>query len=230
MHEWMSTTAKRLEPGRARRASACAVVAALAVACHPIVDTQASNPANAPALVVFAEPDARADRPGLSAEAAFVLEGIRSDPAASNIRIGHSDPAPVLATRSLSLPLPSASEACTGSTQTGIVFTEVDVTYNEEGLASLYARDDAADAEIALVVDGPDVLGSVRCGDETYKVHPLGGGATAVYAFDASKLRPHPPDWQEFLEDDLGELPEEPPATGSTPDSRSRAPESDDGP
>ena len=219
-----STTAKRLEPGRARGASAGAVVAALVVAHHPVADAQPSDASPAPALVVFAEPDARADRPALSAEAAFVLEGIRSDPAASNIRIGHSDPAPVLATQSLSLPLPSASEACTGSTQTGIVFTEVDVSYNEEGLASLYARDETTDSEIALVVDGPDVLGSVSCGADTYSVHPLGGGATAVYEFDASQLRRHPPGWEGFVSEDWAQFLEDWQESmhGQVPDSRPR--------
>ena len=43
------------------------------------------------------------------------------------------------------------------------------------------------------------MLGSIRCGDETYKIHPLGGGTTAVYEFDASQLRQHPEGWGEFI-------------------------------
>ena len=50
-----------------------------------------------------------------------------------------------------------------------------------------------------MVVQGLDVLGSVRLGAELYKVHPLGDGLTAVYHYDTSQLREHPPNWEEFM-------------------------------
>ena len=173
------------------------------------MDAQPADATNSPPLVVFGEPDARADQALLSAEANATLETIRSDPAASDIRIGHSDPDPVIAARALSLALPSASDACTNSKQGEVEFTDVEVTYNEEDLVSVYARDDATDSEVSLVIQGPDVLGSVRCGDEIYKITPLGDGMTAVYKFDTSRLRPHPPGWGEFIQESWTEIMQE---------------------
>ena len=43
------------------------------------------------------------------------------------------------------------------------------------------------------------MLGSIRRGAEVYKVHPLGDGLTAVYRYDTSQLRRHPPNWNEFM-------------------------------
>ena len=191
----------QIRPGPNRAAMACAVVAALLVAHHPVVDAQQAGAANSPPLVVFAQPRAGADQAPLPAGAAATLETIQSDPAASGIRIGRSNPEPVLATRALSLALPSASDACANSGQSTIGFTDIEVRYNEDDLVSLYARDDATDAEISLVIQGPDVLGSVRCGDEIYKITPLGDGTTAVYEFDTSRLRQHPPGWGTFIQD-----------------------------
>ena len=173
---------------------------------HPHPVAQQLDATGAPPLVVLAESESRADQPPLPAEAAATLESIHADPAASGIRIGHSDPVPVLAARAMSFTPPSESESCTDSGQAAIAFTDVDIRYNDEGLASLYAQDAATDAEIALVIQDSDVLGSIRCGDETYKIHPLGGGMTAVYEFDGSQLRRHPESWGEFMHDSWKEL------------------------
>ena len=193
-------------PGRVWTAIACGFLAALLAAHHPMVDAQQDDATNSPPLVVFGEPEARADQAPLSAEANATLETIQSDPAASGIRIGHSNPDPVLAARALSLALPSAPDACTDSEQGEVEFTDVEVTYNEEDLVSVYARDDSTDSEISLVIQGPDVLGSVRCGADVYKIHPLGDGTTAVYEFDASQLREHPDGWGEFIQDSWTEI------------------------
>ena len=196
-------------PGRVWTAIACGFLAALLAAHHPMVDAQQDDATNSPPLVVFGEPEARADQAPLSAEANATLETIQSDPAASGIRIGHSNPDPVLAARALSLALPSAPDACTDSEQGEVEFTDVEVTYNEEDLVSVYARDDSTDSEISLVIQGPDVLGSVRCGADVYKIHPLGDGTTAVYEFDASQLREHPDGWGEFIQDSWTEIMQE---------------------
>ena len=193
-------------PGRVWTAIACGFLAALLVARHPVVDAQQADATNSPPLVVFAQSKAGADQVPLSAQASATLETIQSDPAAFDIRIGYSNPDPVLAARALSLALPSAPDACTESGQGAIDFTDVDVVYNEENLVSVYARDDATDSEVSLVIQGPDVLGSVRCGDEIYKITPLGDGMTAVYEFDTSQLRQHPPGWGEFIQDSWTEI------------------------
>ena len=127
----------------------------------------------------------------LSGDAAVALEAIRSDPAASDVQLGYSDPASVLAAGALSLALAPASK---------VVFHDFEIEYNENDLVSLYARDDAADTEIALVIQGLDVVGSVRRGAEVYQIQSLGDGLTAVYHYDVSQLRHHSEDWYEFME------------------------------
>ena len=192
---------------RVRPGIACTFAAALLVAHHSGVEAQHAGGASSPALVVFAEQSgAGADRAPLSAQASATLETIQSDPAASDIRIGHGNPDAVIAARALSLALPSSTDACTDSGEGALDFTDVEVTYNDEDMVSLYARDEAKDAEVSLVIQGPDVLGSIRCGDEVYKLTPLGGGMTAVYEFDTSKLRQHPPGWREFILDSWTEI------------------------
>ena len=187
---------------RIRFATVCAFVMVL-VAYYPIAGAQqAAGAAAPPPLVVFAAYEAGASPPALSADGAATLETIRSDPAASGIRIGHSVPAAIAAAldaRVLSIVVPSTPEASANAADAVIAFTGVDVEYNDEDLVSLYAQDDATDSEVALVVQGPDVLGSIRHGAEVYKVHPLGDGLTAVYHYDTSQLRPHPPNWGEFM-------------------------------
>ena len=177
----------------------CTFVAVL-VAHHPIAGAQqVDGAAPPPPLVVFTPYKAATSSLALSTEGAATLETIRSDPAASGIRIGHSTPAAVLGARALSLALPPAAEAPRSAAGATIVFTGVSVEYDEDGLASIYARDEAADSEVSLVVQGPDVLGDIRHGVDLYKVRPLGDGMTAVYQYDTSQLRRHPPDWGEIM-------------------------------
>ena len=186
----------------------CAFVTVL-IAHHPIAGAQQVGGVAPPPLVTFAAYEASASPSALSAGGAATLETIQSDPAASEIRIGSSAPDAVLEAHALSLALPPGSRAPGSAADTAIVFTNISVEYNEEGLASLYARDEEADSEVSLVIDGPDVLGSIRHGAELYKVHPLGDGTTAVYLYDTSQLRPHPENWEEFL---LRQVPDAPPS------------------
>ena len=74
-------------------------------------------------------------------------------------------------------------------------FTGVDVAHHAEEMVSFHARNEAKDAEVSLVVQGADVLGSMHQGDDVWKVTPLGDGLTAVYRYDTSRLRRHPPNW-----------------------------------
>ena len=183
---------------RLRCLMACAVVL-LCVAHAPGAGADAASTAAAPPLIVFApESAADASASALSAEGAATLEAIRSDPLASDIRIGRSAPAAIAAAldaRVLSVVVPSSADAAQGL----VAFTGVDVEHNDENLVSLYAQDDETDSEVALVVQGRDVLGSVRHGAEVYKVRPLGDGLTAVYRYDTSRLRRHPRGYGDFM-------------------------------
>ena len=139
---------------------------------------------------------ARASAPAAGISPA--VQAIRSDPRASDIRIGRSSSAAIAAVldaRVLSVVMPSFTDAA----KTVIAFTGVDIEHNDEGLVSLHARDEATDSEVALVVQGADVLGSMRHGGETWKVHPLGNGLTAVYRYDTSRLRRHPRSYGDFM-------------------------------
>ena len=161
----------------------------------PIAEAQQAG-GSPPPLVVFAAQDAGSGRQSaaaLSAEGAATLETIRSDPAASGIRIGYSAPTAVLEAQALSLALPPAPGA--PGAAAGVAFHRVGVESGADGHASLYARDDGAGSEVALVVHGPDVLGHVRRGGELWRLTPLGGGRTAVYRYDTSQLRAHPEGW-----------------------------------
>ena len=179
-------------------ASVCAFVAALFACLIPSPALTQAESAAAHPLIVFAQESAGASASSapLSAEQATTLETIRSDPAASGIRIGRSAPAAIAAaldTRALSVVVPATPEASAPAADAVFAFTGVDVEHNDEDLVSLYAQDAATDSEVALVIQGRDVLGSVRHGAEVYKVHPLGDGLTAVYRYDTSQLRRHPP-------------------------------------
>ena len=212
-------------------ASVCAFVAALFACLTPITSAQQAEGAAAHPLIVFAQESAGASASlaPLSAEQAATLETIRSDPAASGIRIGRSAPAAIAAAldaRALSIVVPSTPEA--SAADAVFAFTGVDVEHNDEDLVSLYAQDDATDSEVALVIQGRDVLGSVRHGAEVYKVHPLGDGLTAVYRYDTSQLRRHPPNWGEFmLKNEL--MQRQVPATPAEPDAKAPGAAADTG-
>ena len=158
-----------------------------------------------PAFVVVAAP--RADKgwssrseAGLSEEGAATLESIRSDPLASHIQIGQSAPDAVLGTHALSLALPSASGV---GTDISFVFAGVTVEHTNDGLTSVHGRDDAADSEVSVVIDGEDVYGWVEQGDDHYRIRPLGDGLTAVFRYDVNRLQRHGPEYPEFVRQQL---------------------------
>ena len=198
-------------PNRLGVAIVCSALGVF-VAHSPVVEAQqAGGPP--PPLVVFAAQDARPDRgsaAALSAEGATTLEAIRSDPAASGIRIGYSAPTAVLEARALSLALPPAAGTSGAAANAAVSFTGVGVESGADGHASLYARDDGAETEAALVVHGSDVLGHVRRGAELWRLTPLGGGRTAVYRYDTSQLRTHPEGWEQFVRRGPGRGQDEP--------------------
>ena len=182
-------------PRRSTRAITCAFAAVL-LAHHPAANAQAAGAtAAAPPLIVFTEYQAAASPSLLSAGGAATLKAIRSDPAASEIQIGRSAPAAVLRARALSFALPRAARVAKPAADATIIFANVSVEHNEDGLVSLYARDEQADSELSLVIDGADVLGSIWQGRDLYRMSPLGGGMTAVYRYDASRLREHSRSW-----------------------------------
>ena len=211
-HSWRDVSHRRLESTRCvfrpvaelrrLRCTVLCVLVTLIAALHPVAVAQQAD-VGPPPLIVFASEAAADERASASAaELSSVMQAIRSDPLASDLRIGHSSSAAIAAaldTRVLSVAVPSTPETPGDAAEALIVFTGVDVEHNDENLVSLHARDEATDSEAALVIQGPDVLGSVRHGDEVYKFHPLGDGLTAVYRYDTSRLRRHPRGYGDFM-------------------------------
>ena len=129
---------------------------------------------------------AEVDASRFSTEQAATLETIHSDPAAIDIRVGPAYPDAVRNARALSLVVPAPSGADTGTT---VSFDGLRVDQRAEQDYSLYYRDETSGSEVALVlVQGLDVLGTIRHDGEVYRMHPLGGGLTAVYRYDTSLL------------------------------------------
>ena len=186
--------------------AACVLVAMLSACLTPIAGAQQTGEPRLHPLIVFA-PEHRKYAAGARPSAfsdrqAAALDAIRSDPLASNVRIGRSDPAAIataIDARTLAVAMPAESKGAAIAADTVIAFTGTDVAHNDEDLVSLYAQEAVTDSEVALVVQGPDVLGSIRRGDEIYKVQPLGDGLTAVYRYDTSRLRRHPPSLGGFM-------------------------------
>ena len=145
----------------------------------------------------------------LSADQAATLEAIRSDPAAIDVRIGQAFPGAVLSARALSLDVPGPEGAGTEGT---VSFHDLNIELRTDHDYSVYARDEASGSECSLVVLGSDVLGTIRRGADTFKVHPLGGGLTAVYRYDSSRLEMQ-------SEDDIGAVGVKDPSYASPGDS-----------
>ena len=121
----------------------------------------------------------------LSADQAATLESIQSDPATTDLRIGQAFPNAVRNARALSIVVPAPQGVGTAVT---VSFHDLEIDLRSEQDYSLYARDEASGSEVSLVVLGTDVLGTIRRDVDVYKVHPLGGGLTAVYRYDASRM------------------------------------------
>ena len=135
-----------------------------------------------PSLVEYLS-DAELAAADLTASQADGLDSIRGDPAAVDIRIGQAYPDAIRSARALSLVLPGAGDDGAGGT---VSFHDLAVEARSDQDYSLHARNEASGREAALVVLVPDVLGTIRTEADLYKVHPLGGGLTAVYRYDSS--------------------------------------------
>ncbi len=138
-----------------------------------------------PPSVVEYLSDAELAAAALTADQADRLESIEGDPAAVDIRVGQAYPGAVRSARALSLVLPGSSDDGASGT---VSFHDLAVELRSDRDYSLHARNEASGSEVSLVVLVPDVLGTVRSDADLYKVHPLGGGLTAVYRYDASLL------------------------------------------
>ena len=194
--------ASRFTPGRTGQRIVFATLLLCVTHASSVGAESTGTPAVSPLIVFAPEVAAQVGSSTRPDEGNATLEAIRSDSAVSHMRTGRSAPTAIAAAldaRVLSVVVPASADG----PEVVLTFTGVDVEHNAESLVSLYARDEASDSEVALVIQGADVLGSIRRGDETWKVHPLGDGATAVYRYDTSRLRRHPPNWGEFMRENM---------------------------
>ena len=144
--------------------------------------------AHDPPLLVEYLPDTALDTGDRTEDQNATLEAIRRDPAAIDIRLGPANPDAVREGLALSLVLPAPPGS---DSETILSFHALHLEDRAEQDYSLYFRDEESGSEVALVVLGRDVLGTVRHGDALYKIHPLGDGLTAVYRYDTSRLPQH---------------------------------------
>ena len=141
-----------------------------------------------PSLVEYLS-DAELAAADLTTDQAARLESIEGDPAAVDIRVGQAYPNAARSARALSLVLPGSRDDVASST---VSFHALAVELRSDQDYSLHARNEASGSEVSLVVLVPDVLGTIRSDPDLYKVHPLGGGLTAVYRYDSSGLEGSP--------------------------------------
>ena len=159
------------------------------ILCASVTAPSAASDSEPPALVVYTTSSAAGDLPPLTGDGEATLASLLEDPNVSMLRIGRSALDAVLKATSFSL----ASSPAPGYT---VHFHDVERTDHPNGMVSLYAQDRTAGSETAIVIDGLDVSGRVHDGQgNTWRLTPLGGGATAVYQYDASGFRMHPPGW-----------------------------------
>lgn len=161
----------------------------LLIAHHPVADAQQADGSQPPALVAFTITGAARNVAPLTDDGAATLASLREDPNVSMLRIGHSAPEAVLQAAAFSLTLSPAPGHV-------VQFRDLERTDHPNGMISLYAHDRAAGSETALVIDEQDVSGRVHDGQgNTWRLTPLGGSVTAVYRYDRSNFRMHPPGW-----------------------------------
>ena len=157
----------------------CATVTAPCVAGDP----------EPPALVTFFSTSASPGAPSLSGDGNATLASLLEDPNVLMLRIGHGAPEAVLEAGAFSF----ARSSAPGDE---VSFRDLERTDHPNGLVSLYARGPTVGSETAIIIDGPDVSGRVQDSEGAiWRLTPLGGGLTAVYQYDASGFRMHPPGW-----------------------------------
>ena len=111
---------------------------------------------------------------------AQALDEILDDSGVLALRVGHAVPEPVVQARALSIVLPVSGGILT--------FDDLVVEALDPGYA-LYSRDRQSTTTTTLTVMGKDVMGTIHHDGAMYVVEPLGDGLTAVYLYDAARLR-----------------------------------------
>jgi hypothetical protein len=128
-----------------------------------------------------------AESAGFDAEADEQITYIRDDPATVSISIGRIDTAALAEADDLVLDLPGDEPALDLGTVT------IEPAYGEA--MSLTARD--GDETSSFIIDGEDVVGTIRRDARTFRVVPLGGGQHALVEVDFADVPDHPPGFDE---------------------------------
>lgn len=169
-------------PGRGLRTAAVLLVLAALVPSTAIAET--------PALFTEAHRS-------LAAAEARRVELYRARPEVLEIRVGALAVAPAAAGKRLRLDLVGGEQ---------LVMATREIQRRGAGDYTWFGGDTRSDRWAVLVVDGTDVVGTVRIDDRLFSVRPLGGGLHAVLRLDESALpEEHPPGFDDLVEgsDDL---------------------------
>ena len=164
-------------------------VAAL-ILCAAATAPCAAGDTEPPALVVFTTAGAARNAPPLTGDGEATLNSLREDPNVSMLRIGQSAPKAVLQATAFSLVLSPAPRHA-------VHFRDVERTDHADGMVSLYARDGGAgsDGDLHRHRRTRRIGAGARRTGKHLRLTPLGGGLTAVYRYDTSNFRMHPPGW-----------------------------------
>jgi peptidyl-Asp metalloendopeptidase len=182
---------------RLRLLAAASLVAFAMLAQQGSVQGQ---PAQAPPpLFAFVEP---AGQRSLSAPQADRLQTYQADPSAAEVSVVRVQLQALRSADAVNLNL---------SPQRSVPLDRVRVEQRGPQSFSYFATSSSAPDEAIIVVDGKDVVGTIRSGGELYRLRPLDGDTQALIRVDRTKLpEEHPPEYQQLEERsrqrDRGEL------------------------
>jgi len=139
----------------------------------------------------------------LSDEQRQQLEAYREDATVSQIWVVKIDPAQLRNADGLAVDLIGGED---------IQLSGFDVDVRSQNDFSLSGKTDAEDSEVSLVVQGNDVVGTIRKGGQLYAIRPLSNGLSALILRDQTAFPPdHPPGFEQEMEQrlrDRGSLPD----------------------
>ena len=140
-----------------------------------------------------------------SAQVSPTLSALRGDPNVQALRVASARAAEVVAAGGFTFDATDAP----GDT---VRYEALTVHTSEDGISHLTGPG------ASLSIQGPDVLGTIEVDGTRWRLTPLGGGQTAIYRYDESRLQMHPPGW-------TGELPAHLRDEATPVDGKAQAPE-----
>lgn len=145
---------------------------------------------NSRALFVFVEPAGQRD---LSAPESDQLQAYRADPSAAEIAVVRVQLEALRSADAINLNL---------SPERSVPLDKVRIEQRGPQSFSYFATSSRSPDEAIIVVDGKNVVGTIRSGGELYRLRPLDSDLQALIRVDRTKLPPeHPPAYRRLEEE-----------------------------